>query len=82
VKYKEGGQELDTVPACTERYARCEPVYRDFPGWTESLTSAKKLSDLPKNARAYLDAMSEMAGVPISWVSVGPARDEVIEVGA
>ncbi|MCC6809792.1 MAG: adenylosuccinate synthase [Deltaproteobacteria bacterium] len=78
VGYRVDGGELGTVPACTEKYARCEPVYRDFAGWTENLSKAKKLSDLPQNARKYLDAMTEMAGVPIGWVSVGPARDEVI----
>jgi adenylosuccinate synthase len=80
VGYRVDGAALETVPACTEKYARCEPVYRDFAGWTENLSKAKKLADLPNNARKYLDAMTEMAGVPIGWVSVGPARDEVITV--
>lgn len=80
VGYRVDGAALDTVPACTEKYARCEPVYKDFAGWTETLTGCKTLADLPAKARAYVDAMAEMAGVPIGWVSVGPARDEVIEV--
>ncbi len=80
VRYREGERELETVPACTETYSRCTPIYRDFPGWTETLTGCKSLKELPKNARAYLDAMAEMAGVGIGWVSVGPARDEVIEI--
>ena len=55
-------------------------MYRDFPGWTENLSLAKKLEDFPKNARAYLDAMSELSGTPIGWVSVGPSRDQTIQL--
>lgn len=76
--YEVDGGKLASVPADTERYARCTPVYRDFPGWTEDLTAMKSLEAFPKNARAYLDAMSELCGVPLGWVSVGPSRDQTI----
>jgi adenylosuccinate synthase len=78
--YRVDGATLETIPASNEKYERCEPVYQDFPGWTEDISKCKKLSELPANARKYLDAMQEMAQVPIGWVSVGPARDEVIAV--
>jgi adenylosuccinate synthase len=76
--YQVDGSVLATVPADTERYARCQPVYRDFPGWSEDLAGLRKLEAFPKNARAYLDAMSELAGVPLGWISVGPSRDQTI----
>ena len=78
--YEVDGQKVATVLADTDKYNRCVPVYRDFPGWTENLTQLKKLEDFPKNARAYLDAMSDLSGTPIGWVSVGPSRDQTIHL--
>jgi adenylosuccinate synthase len=80
VSYELDGQRVDTVPADTDAYQRCVPVYRDFPGWSEDLSRAQSLSDLPKNARAYLDAMAEMVSLPIGWVSVGPGREQTIQL--
>ena len=38
------------------------------------------LDDLPKAARAYLEAIEELSGVPISWASVGPGREQIVQV--
>jgi len=54
------------------------PVYETLPGWTEPLEGARKLSDLPKAARAYVDFIEQKAGSPIELVSVGPGREETI----
>ena len=82
IGYEVDGQEIGTVPADTERYSRCTPRYRDFAGWKENLADLRRLEDFPATARAYLDAMTEMAGVPIGWVSVGPSRDQTIALRA
>jgi adenylosuccinate synthase len=66
------------VPLGAEGFAECEPVYIDMPGWKESTYGATKLADLPANARAYLDRMAELVGVPIDIISTGPDRAQTI----
>jgi adenylosuccinate synthase len=56
----------------------CEPVYDMMPGWKCSTRNIRNQSDLPPETRAYLDRISECTGVPISFISVGPHRDETI----
>jgi adenylosuccinate synthase len=60
--------------------ARAELV--ELPGWHEPITGARRLEDLPPQARAYLDFISERLGVPTVLVGVGPARDQVVTTGA
>ena len=54
----------------------------ELPGWHEPITGARRLEDLPPQARAYLDFISERLGVPTVLVGVGPARDQIIRTGA
>jgi adenylosuccinate synthase len=56
--------------------------YIPLPGWDEDITAARSLEDLPANARAYLDFISDFVGIPIVMVGVGPGRDEIIWTGA
>jgi len=56
----------------------CVPVYKEFEGWKTSTQGVKKLKDLPKQARAYIDYISETLNVGIDMVSTGQRRDEVI----
>jgi adenylosuccinate synthase len=57
---------------------RCKPVYETMPGWAQDLTAARKLADLPAAARRYIDRIEELAGLPVSVVSVGPDREQTI----
>jgi adenylosuccinate synthase len=59
--------------------ARAELV--ELPGWHEPITGARRLEDLPPQARAYLDFISERLGIPTVLVGVGPARDQVVTTG-
>ena len=72
------GRQWDTVPASTSAYQRLEPVYEDLPGWQSDTTPCRSWAALPDNARAYVERLEELAGVPISHVSVGPERDQMI----
>jgi adenylosuccinate synthase len=72
------GRQWDTVPASTSAYQRLEPVYEDLPGWQSDTTACRSWVALPDNARAYVERLEELAGVPISHVSVGPERDQMI----
>ncbi len=68
------------MPADVEALERVKPVYERLPGWKRSTGEARKLADLPSQARAYLDRIEELSGVPIRYVSVGTRRDQIIEV--
>ena len=72
------GREWTTVPASTSVYERLEPVYEDLAGWETDTTACRSWSDLPAAARAYVDRLESLAGTPISHVSVGPERAQMI----
>jgi adenylosuccinate synthase len=57
-----------------------EPVYEEWPGWRTSTQSCRAWDDLPKEARAYVHRISELAGIKVDYVSVGPERDQMFEV--
>jgi adenylosuccinate synthase len=72
------GREWTTVPASTSVYERLEPVYEELPGWRADTTGCRSWGDLPEAARDYVVRLEALAGVPISHVSVGPERDQMI----
>lgn len=78
--YKYKGQLIEEFPASLNILAECEAVYEELPGWNEDITKARSLSDLPKNARHYVERVSQLTGVPLSLFSVGPDRTQTIEV--
>ncbi|MGE0352772.1 MAG: adenylosuccinate synthase [Gemmatimonadales bacterium] len=70
----------EELPADVVRLDRVKPVYEVLPGWRKPTGGARKLADLPAEARAYLDRLEDLAGAPIRYVSVGTKRDQIIEV--
>ncbi|EST11950.1 adenylosuccinate synthase [Sporolactobacillus laevolacticus] len=78
--YKYKGKLIEEFPASLNALAECEPVYEEMPGWTEDITKAKSLSDLPQNARHYMERIAQLTGVALSLFSVGPDRTQTIEV--
>jgi adenylosuccinate synthase len=72
------GREWSTVPASTSVYERLEPVYEELPGWQADTTACRSWSELPAAARAYVERLEALATVPISHVSVGPERAQMI----
>ncbi len=73
VGYKNhAGEEFtESVPANLALCRECQPVYQELDGWTEDISHAKLISDLPKNARRYMERLEMLAGVRLSLVSVG-----------
>jgi len=59
---------------------RCEPVYKELQGWRKNTAGIKKLKDLPKQARTYIDYIEDTLNVKIDLISTGEKRDEVITV--
>ncbi len=78
VGYEIDGREVKGIPV--HGLERVKPIYRSLPGWSESITEAQSLDDLPANARAYLDEVSRLAECPVCLVSVGPGREQTIIV--
>jgi adenylosuccinate synthase len=76
--YTYQGVVLDEVPASLEIMEQCSPIYEELPGWTEDITGAKTMEDLPAAARSYVKRIEELSGAPVVLVSVGPRRDETI----
>jgi adenylosuccinate synthase len=78
--YRLDGDACEEMPAEVEALGRVEPKYEVLQGWNRPTGGARKLSDLPPEARAYLDRLEELSGVPMRYVSVGTRRDQIIEV--
>ncbi|MGL5506942.1 MAG: adenylosuccinate synthase [Paraclostridium sp.] len=76
--YKMGDKILTEFPASLEDLAKCEPVYEEFEGWSEDLTSVENYDDLPENAKKYVAKIEELTGVSVDMVSVGPKRTQTI----
>jgi adenylosuccinate synthase len=74
------GEVCQDMPAEVKALDRAQPRYERLPGWRRSTTGARKLADLPPEARAYLDRLEDLSGAPIRYVSVGTRRDQIIEV--
>ena len=78
------GYELDggraaEMPAESALLERVKPLYQTMEGWNTPTTGARTLAELPKAARAYLDRLEELAGIPVRYVSVGTRRDQIID---
>jgi adenylosuccinate synthase len=80
VRYRLDGEETDDVPADGSCLAQARPVFQRLRGWRRPIGEARRLADLPHEARAYLERLGEEAGTPIAYVSVGDRRDQIIEV--
>ncbi len=78
--YDLDGRRVTDFPSHVEDLRRVQPVYETLPGWQSEITAARRISDLPANARKYLDRLSGLLGRPVEMVSVGPDRQQTIFV--
>jgi adenylosuccinate synthase len=78
VAYELDGARLTHFPTDDQILSRCRPVYETIPGWREDVTGARTWRDLPGAAQAYIERIAALVGLPITMVSVGPGRDQVI----
>ncbi|MFB7815077.1 adenylosuccinate synthase [Paenibacillus chitinolyticus] len=74
--YKYKGEIIEHYPASLNMLSECEAVYEELPGWSEDVSNAKSLSDLPENARHYLERVSQLTGIPLAIFSVGRNREQ------
>jgi adenylosuccinate synthase len=78
--YEIDGKTSNRFPSHVDDLRRAKPVYETVPGWKEEITECRSYEQLPANARAYLDRITELVQRPVGMVSVGPERDQTIVV--
>ncbi|MCA0452738.1 MAG: adenylosuccinate synthase [Chloroflexi bacterium] len=78
VAYKIDGQRYEYPPATLAELERAEAEYITLPGWSEDISRVKDKHDLPEATRAYVQKVAELCQTPISTISVGPERDQLI----
>jgi adenylosuccinate synthase len=76
--YEVDGKRCDCFPSDAFLLERCQPVYETLPGWGKDISGCRKLADLPAAARKYVDRLSQLHGLPVKIVSVGPDREQTI----
>lgn len=78
VAYDLDGRRLDYPPATAAELGRVQPVYATLPGWSNDVSAARTPDMLPANARAYIERVAALCGVPLHAVSVGPEREQLV----
>ena len=80
VAYEIDGKRVEELPASQSDFHHAKPIYEYLPGWSEDISKARALSDLPRNAQSYIEFLEEISGAPMSAIGVGPGRDETISI--
>ena len=78
--YRVNGELHTEFPADLQMLETAEPIYEWYEGWNQHTHDARRLEDLPRAARVYLDRIEALCETPISYVSVGTRRDQIIGV--
>lgn len=76
--YEWGGKPAHYYDGDAVFLEECRPVYESWKGWKESIGNARAYEELPENARRYIARMEEVIGLPVSFIGVGPRREETI----
>ena len=78
--YKLNGKTMNSFPSSSSILEECQPVYEELPGWQESISEIRDFAKLPTEVRLYVARLEESLSCPISFISVGPRREQVIEL--
>jgi adenylosuccinate synthase len=78
--YKFGGEVLTSFPSDTAILEKCQPIYEELDGWQESISGIRSSKKLPVGARNYMSRLEDLLSCPISLVSVGPDRRQIVLV--
>lgn len=77
--YEMNGEVMSYPPELTSNLEKCKPIYEELPGWSGDLTEISTFSDLPKEAQQYVSYLEDKMGVKVSYVSVGPGREQTFK---
>ncbi|BDV02348.1 MAG: adenylosuccinate synthetase [Candidatus Hepatoplasma vulgare] len=80
INYTIGEHILESIPASERIYNDVKVNYVILPGWNENISKVKSFYDLPKNAKKYLEAIENYTGVPVVQFSVGPKKEQTINI--
>ena len=80
--YTVDGHFTTNFPTRSDVLERCEPVYEELSGWDECTEDISEFAQLPQNAQTYVHTIEKVLGCRVSLVSMGPKREQIIEVGA
>jgi adenylosuccinate synthase len=78
VAYRFEGETFEHFPPHQSIFHHVEPIYEALPGWGSDISEVTRYDDLPRQARDLVDVIEQQAGVPITWVSVGPKRSQTL----
>jgi adenylosuccinate synthase len=78
--YKFKGEVLTSFPSDIAILGKCQPIYEELDGWQESISGIRNFKKLPVGARNYMSRLEDLLSCPISLVSVGPDRRQIILV--
>jgi adenylosuccinate synthase len=78
--YRYKNEILENYPADLSLLAECEPIFEELPGWSEDITSTRSLHELPLATQHYVERITQLTGIPLTIFSVGPDRDQTIQV--
>jgi adenylosuccinate synthase len=79
--YRKNGETYQELPLGPSELEGFEPIYEQLPGWQKELGGVRTWEELPAQARAYVLRIEELGGAPVRMVSVGPEREQVVEIG-
>ena len=71
-------ETITHYPTNVHTHEDYKPIYESFPGWKTDITACRTYDELPQNAKSYIEKLEEILEIPISIVSVGPGREQVI----
>ena len=80
VGYMLDGKIIDNFPSNIAALERCQPIYEKLAGWQVPIADIREYEQLPLQARQYITRLEELIGCPVNLISVGPGREQTIEV--
>jgi len=80
VGYMNGDKVITDYPYQQNIFYNAEPVYETYAGWSEDITSVRSFDNLPENAKKYITAIEDFIEIPITFISVGPERNQNIVI--
>lgn len=78
--YQVDGKIIENYPADLELLGKCQPIYEEMSGWKEDITKIRRFDELPIEAQHYVERVAQLTGIPLAIFSVGPGRDQTIQV--
>ncbi|MBN1563264.1 MAG: adenylosuccinate synthase [Anaerolineae bacterium] len=78
--YELDGKPITNMPLDTAAMERAQPVYEAVPGWDADISGARVMADLPEATQRYIKRIEELSGVKVMMVSVGPERDQAVQL--